>query len=195
MIFTLFIACVLAALVTWGCTRVRPVRVFVISLPHHHERRRRMLLQAPRVRFVDAVDGRALPSRRGRLTRGQRACFMSHVKAWKKVARGRDGDFGIVLEDSASVRMPMAWGGIRRAVASCPADWDVLLLGGASGLYATAIRRDGARRLVDAYERHGMRDTPVDEWVRSSTGLRVYSVSRPLVRTTRGFHSETLLVT
>ncbi len=159
---------VLVLVVVWLARGTRPVPVLVISLPRHHDRRRRFLRQTARLDFIDAVDGLDLaPCTGAGVTRGEKACFLSHIEAWRRVARA-DCDYALVFEDSANVRLPLAWSTLRRAVGLCGDDWDVAALGPRG--CAAAVRPAGARTLLRLVDRFGMTcagaPCTVDVWVR-----------------------------
>ena len=189
--------------------------VYVISLGRRHDRRENMLLRVPRARVVEAVDGTQLQHNGGSLTRGEFACFMSHVKTWALVASER-ADFAIVLEDDADLRFPEQASDVYRLVDACPADWDVLFLGlnnpsqrsakvgrgirvmdhDAYGSHAIVLRRSGARKLLISYSALGMKDgdegsaCPVDIWM-SRRGLKAYRADPVLVNVTNLRDSDT----
>jgi hypothetical protein len=109
---------------------------------------------------------------------------------------------------------------IRTLVAACPADWDILFLGlnnppqdaecvakggrwsvrrvvgDTYGMHAVALRCSGARKLLAAWARRGVRDPagdacPVDVWVARVPGIKAYWVDPVLVKPVDITDSET----
>jgi hypothetical protein len=208
---TICMIAVLLCIAAVLATQTSALQVYVVSLRRDEASRARVKARAPGVRFVDAVDARRLAPG-GTLGREERACFRSHVRAWRLVA-ARGDEFALVFEDTADLRLPSAWSGIRTAVAACPPDWDVVFLGtksplldaecvarggrcsvkrvvagDASGLHAIALSGAGARKLLAAWERQGSRTPsgaaacPVDVWVSRQPGLSAFWVDPALVK-------------
>lgn len=73
--------------------------------------------------FLDAIDGRQLPALKSTLNARQRACWMSHREAWRRVAQGEEAV--LVLEDDVRVT-----GDINQQVTEALADktWDLFYL-------------------------------------------------------------------
>lgn len=207
--------CIVATLLLvalFCATRPAHVHVYVVSLRRKEGRRARMSRQASGVQFVDAIDGRDLEAGVDHLSRGELACFHSHVLAWRHVVDTvRDQDFCLVLEDDADVKLPSAMAEVRTLVAACPPDWDLLFLGlnnppkdaecvargerrsikrvagDTWGLHAIALRGRGARKLLGAWDRLGVKDPsgntcPADVWVSRVPGIKAYWVDPVLVK-------------
>ena len=170
-------------------------RVLAISLERARARRDRLRAQAPGVEFVPAIDGATLsalehpqPGRGRELTRGEHGCFLSHVRAWERVAASQD-DYTLVLEDDANISLPEQWPAILGAVRALPPEWDLLFLGlnnpkhsspevapgvkrlerDAYGMHAVVVRRSAAVTMLRAFASNGIRDAqgvrlPLDLW-------------------------------
>lgn len=192
--------------------------VLAISLKRHEYRRTRLSRQAPEVVYIDAVDGSLLNPEDLTIRRGETGCWLSHVKAWKRIARSHR-DFGVILEDDANIRLPEQWDDIMRCVSECPPDWDIIFLGinnpspdaprvgpntrvlpgDAFGMHAIVMRRKAARTLLKTYARMGMKDAkgqtqPVDFWV-SRQPLKKFWADPVLVNPFDIGDSETVRVT
>ena len=188
-------------------------RVLAISLEREHRRRARLTAQAPCVEYVPAVDGATLPSptkpqpvegERER-TRGELGCFLSHVRAWRRVVSFPDDPCVVVLEDDANVSLPEQWPDIMRAINSLPRGWDLLFLGvnnpdaraprvapgvrrlqgDAYGMHAVVVSQKAARAMLRRFSEVGMCDDdglmlPLDIWV-SRLPLAMYWADPALV--------------
>lgn len=185
--------------------------VLAISLKRHAHRRARLASRAPEVAFVDAVDGLLLRRRPRGITRGELACFYSHVGVWLHIVAAGD-PVTLVLEDDADIRLPELWEDIREALSCAPPDLDVLFLGHNNqhgrpgvrparadvwGCHAMLISRAGARKLCDAYADNEGTDPatgnhlPVDVWMSRQRGLRLYCVLPSMVHPVDIDDSET----
>lgn len=212
MLSTLVLVAVMLAVAVCLALQTPALHVYAISLRRHQHRRSKMKARVPSVEFVNAVDGRTLKYGIGSLSRRELGCFYSHVKAWKRVA-GSKQPYALVLEDDADVKMPQAWSRIRTMVTACPADWDILFLGlnnppnnaqcvargrcsvrklngDTQGLHAVALSREGARKLLRAWDKYRIRDPagntcPVDVWVSRLPGINGYWVDPPLIAQSR----------
>jgi GR25 family glycosyltransferase involved in LPS biosynthesis len=161
--------------------------------------------------FVEAVDGLLLRRRAMGITRGELACFYSHVGVWLHIVASGD-PLTLVLEDDADVRLPEQWADIRDALASAPPDVDVLFLGHNNqhgrpgvrpakgdvwGCHAMLISSKGAHKLCDAYARNEGIDSatgnhlPVDVWMSRQKGLRLFCVIPSMVHPVDIQDSET----
>lgn len=179
------------------------IPALVVSLVRHQYRRQRLAAQAQGVQFSPAVDGSKLRHWVDGLTRGELACFYSHVGMWLRIAMGSD-DVVLVLEDDADVRLPEQWDDIRAAAQVAPDGWDVLYLGhdrhGPPGIrrvpgdirgsHAMLLTKRAACKLLEAYGETDGRDSetgkslPVDVWVsrqQQRAGLRAYCVFPAMV--------------
>jgi hypothetical protein len=133
-------------------------------------------------RYTDRVTGRVL-------TEGEVGCLMGHARAWRLVADGRAGAYGLILEDDV-VAQPGLPTRLAAIVAALPADaWELLYVarkpladdvcaGPVDGVVvpgysywacAYALTRAGARRLLEA--RPLRRAMPVDEWLPAACGV------------------------
>lgn len=98
------------------------MHILYINLARSPERRIFMEAQAARLGVemtrLEAMDGRAIPEEtyrdlvpetqgRGRLGRGELACFLSHAEAWRIIAGGT-ADFGAVFEDDVYLSEELA---------------------------------------------------------------------------------------
>ena len=96
--------------------------IFYVNLARSPERRVFMEAQAARLGVamtrLEAVDGRAIPEAeydrrapaaagRERLGRGELACFLSHVEAWRRIAAA-GAPFGAVFEDDVFLSEELA---------------------------------------------------------------------------------------
>ena len=166
--------------------------VHVISLPRSTARREWMAghLRAVGLEFAfaDAVDGRTLADEpEAALSRGDRACYLSHVATWRRVAAAAEPG-AVILEDDAQMLPWFSAGGLR-AVAAATRSGEVVLLQstahdfwwrhrrrlrGHAGIVgytvddtmlasAYCLTRAGAAALVERWEREGIR-FPVDHW-------------------------------
>jgi len=166
--------------------------VYVVSLARCHERRAWMQRQltAGGLAFAihDAVDGRDLsPDECGPLTRGERACFLSHVGVWQRLLSA-DAPGAFVLEDDVRLLPPCSVS-LLAEVARLTRPGEVVLLQSSSTdiwrwqrrrlssgqgyigytlgdtVLASAyyLTRAGARALVNRWEREGIRFC-VDHW-------------------------------
>jgi glycosyl transferase family 25 len=61
------------------------------------------------------------------LTPGAVGCYLSHVKAWRRIAESGNA-YGIVFEDDAAIPAT-AWRHFTTHKARVPSDWDIILLG------------------------------------------------------------------
>jgi GR25 family glycosyltransferase involved in LPS biosynthesis len=201
------------------------VPVFAISLARSTRRRARLLKQAEGVHIIDAVDGTLLvspvqtqPNGERELTRGERGCFLSHVKAWK-AARATQADVSLILEDDANIKLPEQWPSILQLVRECPdTQWDIIFLGvndnpietsprvspnlrklqtHAYGAHALLISRKGLDALLGAYEADQLRahgvELPLDFWI-TEQPLRMYWADPKLVEPFDVRDSETMRV-
>lgn len=191
---------------------LHPPRVLAISLQREHRRRARLSAQAPCVEYVAAVDGATLPAPatpqpvegERELTRGEVGCFLSHVRAWRRVIAIAE-PVVVVVEDDANVSLPEQWPAIMRAINSLPRGWDLLFLGlnnpdrrapevapgvrrlqrDAYGMHAVVFSQRAARTMLRRFSEVGMCDDrgvrlPLDVWV-SRLSLYMYWADPVLV--------------
>jgi len=165
--------------------------VYVISLPRSAARRRWIVehLREKGVcfEFVDAVDGQELAEEPGPLTRGERACYLSHLAVWKRLLDG-NARGAFVFEDDVMM-LPWCSVSVLGEVARQTRPGEVVLLQSsarylwkrcrrllsegrsviaytlddtklASAYYLT---REGAAAMVERWRREGIRFC-VDHW-------------------------------
>ncbi|WP_417658795.1 glycosyltransferase family 25 protein [Pseudidiomarina sp.] len=119
-------------------------KIFVINLAHSTERWQHVSQQLDRLHLpyerLDAVNGKLLTEAEinavfstqladkyfhYRLTRGEIACYLSHLKAWQKIVD--DGlDFGIVLEDDININA--LFSEVPNRIAAFTVKWDFIKL-------------------------------------------------------------------
>lgn len=120
------------------------------------------------------------------LTPGAVGCYLSHLRAWQRVA-GSDVPYAFVFEDDADLA-PDALARFGRACAQAAGDWDVMLLGcdgeGVPAgpdvtrisrflrLHAYAITPAAARRLRES----ALPMRQQVDWEVNASGLEVYAV-------------------
>lgn len=131
------------------------------------------------------------------LTPGAVGCYLSHVQAWRSIARARAG-YGFVFEDDTHDIPHDTLARFKQALAHVPLDWDVLLLGcEGTGtpvgpgvmrmdsflrMHAYAISAAAARSLSDVV-------MPIRQQIdwelsgRIPSGLKVYALHPPYVLT------------
>jgi hypothetical protein len=157
---------------------------------------------------IEAVDGRALdpstlpPDR----TRGEVACFHSHLEALRRIAEARF-PYGIVVEDDVDMPLARAAPAIRTAMEDAPAGWQALCLGANHvqpssthvgrglvklggdlyGAHAILYAKETARTLLDATHNLGC---PWDFWVHGALG-RMFVAHPAIARTRAGGDSST----
>ena len=208
---------------TDGTDSSGPMPVFAISLARTPHRRARLMKQTRGVRFIRAVDGASLdhmgpvqPDGERELTRGERGCFLSHVKAWKAI-RETWADVALLLEDDADIRLPDQWPELLQMVRECPdPEWDVIFLGvndypidtsprvspqlrqmnsHAYGAHAMLVSRKGVHALLNHYATDQLRvrgvELPLDFWI-TEQPLRMYWADPKLVKPFDEGISETM---
>lgn len=119
-------------------------KIFIINLAHSTERWQHVSQQLERLQLpyerIDAVYGKTLSDSEidavfsttladkyfhYRLTRGEIACYLSHIKAWQQIID--DGlDFAIVLEDDINIDSLFAH--VPERIAAFNNSWDVIKL-------------------------------------------------------------------
>ena len=131
------------------------------------------------------------------LTPGAVGCYLSHMQAWRAVARA-GVDFGFVFEDDTHVIPRDTLAKFKAALAHVPRDWDIVLLGcEGTGtpvgpgvmrmdsflrLHAYAVSSAAARALPDSV-------MPIRQQIdwelsgRIPSGLKVYALHPPYVLT------------
>ena len=105
---------------------------FIINLKDRQEKRDAILsrtnLTVPEPKIIDAVDGRLLHRSNSSWTRGEMACFESHMKALRQFVNS-GYPYGLILEDDANVTLPRDLEAIREIIEQTPPDWGAISLG------------------------------------------------------------------
>ena len=106
--------------------------IFIINLKDRKEKLELILSRTnttkPTPIVIEAVDGRELQPSNSSLTRGEVACFRSHIKALRQFLE-TDYPYGLVLEDDANIELPRNFSAIKKIVAEAPPDWGAISLG------------------------------------------------------------------
>lgn len=183
------------------------MHIYAISLASRSDRRRALERNFPRASIVDAIDGRTLPDdeRVNTMTKGERGCFLSHIKALRMVA-ANPAPFSMVVEDDCDVLDMFR---VAEAMREMPADCEALSLG--CNYIPSSVRRVSKRlAALDShalygahcivYTRHGAQKAvqraseegcimPYDLWI--SRVLRMYVSSPPIAFPRNVADSET----
>lgn len=167
--------------------------VYAISMRSRPDRRVACETRFPGAIFIDAVDGRVLPDdpKVPNLTKGERGCFMSHMLALRRVARGVHAR-ALIIEDDCGA---LDFSKISSVLRDLPVDADALAIG-CNYIPPDAPRPTGSLvdfRGIDLYGAHCImytkdgaaracassvpRSVPFDLWI--SRVLRMYACTPP----------------
>jgi GR25 family glycosyltransferase involved in LPS biosynthesis len=133
------------------------------------------------------------------LTRGAVGCYLSHISIYKQLLQDPEYDFYIIFEDDAVFNNDVLKY-INYIMSKTPKDWDIILFGRIRckcekvsaiyeraryfwGLFGYAINKEGARKVVDHYEKTGI-DMQIDSAMSKMSQqdqLVVYGVSRDVI--------------
>lgn len=133
------------------------------------------------------------------LTRGGVGCYLSHISIYKQLLEDPDYDFYIIFEDDAVFNTDVLKY-IQYIMSKTPKDWNLILFGRIRckcekvsaiyeraryfwGLFGYAINKEGARRVIDHYEKTGI-DMQIDSAMSKMSQndeLVVYGVSRDII--------------
>jgi GR25 family glycosyltransferase involved in LPS biosynthesis len=179
--------------------------LYVINLKRRSDRLEACLNRIPDPIVIEAVDGYALPpSKSSKLTKGERGCFLSHLKALQRIANGPDR-YAIVLEDDAVLNFPDCFKRIQKLIRQAPPEFGVIALGcnafppevidvapglcvfpnyDLCGAHALLYSRKGAEKFLRHAMKYGTNDVPFDLWLTQSRAAPVLIATPPLATVT-----------
>jgi hypothetical protein len=179
--------------------------VYIINLRRRPDRLHKCIVQFPAGTnpiVIDAVDGYTLENVPKKFTKGEYACFLSHLKTLERIARDPVNAYALVLEDDAVVDLP----NIQTFLRTMPRRIGVVSLGcngypppaqiidiapgivafdkyDLYGAHALLYSRQGARDCLRHVSMFGITD-PFDVWLTRSRATTVY-IAKPSLASVR----------